>query len=151
MDLARQLSYNYIFRGLPKDVVAGIAIMATTRRYQGGDVIVRQFERGSDLFVLLEGTAKIKDYRGDAVAEFGPGSVIGEVALIDEESRSATVVAAGLVEVAVIPADVLIGLMDADAETRAVIMGNLSKVLCRRLRTTNEHLSQLREHTLAAS
>lgn len=151
MELAKQLSYNYIFRGLSREVVAGLAAMALERRYQGGDVLVRQFESSTDLFIIMEGTARIKDYRGDTVAEFGPGSVVGEMSLIDEDTRSATVVAAGPVSVAVIPASVLKGMMESDPEIKGTIMGNLSKVLCRRLRTTNDHISRMREGSLVAS
>lgn len=137
MELARTLSYNYIFRGLPKEVVAGIAAMAAVRDYMGGDTIVRQFDRSSDLFVILEGYALIKSYRGETVAEFGPGSVIGEVALIDEQPRSASVVARGPVKAAIISKQVLQGMMDTDPETARTLLMNISRVLCRRLRSMN--------------
>lgn len=149
MELARQLSYNYIFRGLRREVVAGLAAMAVVRRYEGGDILVRQFETSTDLLIILEGNARIKDFHDGTVAEFGPGSVVGEVALIDELTRSATVVAAGPVIVAVISADLLKSMMEADAEIKGTIMANLSKVLCRRLRTTNERVNRLTERPLA--
>lgn len=138
-DLPRTLRYNYVFRGLSRDVVAGIAALASTRHYRGGDIIVREFERNSDLIILLEGNARITSHSGDVVAEFGPGSVIGEIALIDEEPRSATVTAMHDVIVAVIPSKALNAFMDMDPQVGKVIMTNIARVLCRRMRTMNSH------------
>lgn len=143
MELARQLAYNYVFRGLPRKVVAGLAALAVERRFRGGDVIVRQFEQSDDLYVILEGSAKIRDFHGDEMTEFGPGSVVGEISLIDEQARSATVVAVGGTLCAVIPASMIRSMMDTDAETKATIMANLSRLLCRRLRSTNQRLTEL--------
>ena len=102
-DLAKTLRYNYVFRGLSRDVIAGIAALADMRYYRGGDVIVRQYDRNSDLIILLDGSARIKSVDEETIAEFGPGSIVGEIALIDEEPRSATVTAVGDVKAAIIP------------------------------------------------
>ncbi len=143
MELAKTLSYNYLFRGLTWEVVNGFAALATVKDFMGGDVLVRQFDYNSDLLILLEGTARIKTFSGETIAEFGPGSMIGEISLIDEQPRSATVVAVGTVKAAVIPATVFRGYMDTDPRTAAVVLMNVCKVLCRRLRTMNVHVDAL--------
>lgn len=140
MDLTKTLSYNYVFRGLPKHVVSGFAALAQIRELRGGDVLVRQFEKADELIIVLEGTARIRSYKGDALAEFGPGSIIGEMALIDEQPRSATVTCVGSCKVAVIPASVIRGMMSIDSRVEALINGNLCRVLVRRLRTMNARL-----------
>jgi CRP/FNR family cyclic AMP-dependent transcriptional regulator len=142
MELTKALSYNYVFRGLPKEVVAGIAALAEIRQYLGGDTIVRQFERTTDMYVLLEGSARIKSYSGRTLAEFGPGSVIGEIALIDDEPRSATVVAAGPIRAAVISAQLIRGMMETDPRIANVLVTNICRVLCRRLRTMNAYCAE---------
>jgi len=139
LDLARTLRYNYIFRGLSRDVVAGIAALADTRHYRGGDVIVRQYEHNSDLIIILDGSARIKSVDEETIAEFGPGSVVGEIALVDDEPRSATVTAVGDVTAAIIPSKSLHAVMDMDPEVGKVIMTNLARVLCRRMRSMNAH------------
>lgn len=136
-NLARALRYNYVFRGLSQDVIAGIAALADVRTYLGGDVIVRQFDRNSDLIILLEGNARITGMDGETIAEFGPGSVIGEIALVDDEPRSATVTAMHEVKVAVIPSRALRAVMDMDPHIGKVVMTNIARVLCRRMRTMN--------------
>lgn len=143
MDLAKTLSYNYVFRGLPKEVVAGIAAIARTKQFAGGDVIVRQFDRSNDLYILLEGGAAIRSFSGETLAEFGPGSIVGEISLVDEEPRSATVTCTKPTKVLVIPSTLLRGMMEADPSIGVTILANIGKVLCRRLRTMNVQLDSL--------
>jgi CRP/FNR family transcriptional regulator, cyclic AMP receptor protein len=60
--------------------------------YSQGDVIVREGGRSQSLFVILEGTATIaRD--GETLARPGPGEFFGEVSMIDQRPRSATVTA----------------------------------------------------------
>jgi CRP/FNR family cyclic AMP-dependent transcriptional regulator len=57
-----------------------------------GDFLFREGETGDKMYVLLEGNMEI--LLGDIVLETsGPGSLIGEMALIDSSPRTATVVA----------------------------------------------------------
>jgi CRP-like cAMP-binding protein len=57
-----------------------------------GDFLFRERESGDKMYVLLEGTAEIMV--GDLVVEAaGPGALLGEMALIDDSPRTASVVA----------------------------------------------------------
>jgi CRP-like cAMP-binding protein len=57
-----------------------------------GDFLFREGEGGDKMYVLLEGTAEIMV--GDLVVEAaGPGALLGEMALIDNSPRTASVVA----------------------------------------------------------
>jgi CRP/FNR family cyclic AMP-dependent transcriptional regulator len=143
MDLAKTLSYNYIFRGLSKGVINGLAGSAIITNFRGGDTLIRQFDHKSDLILILEGEALIRSFSGELLSEIGPGSIIGEIALIDEQPRSATVVAKGDMVGAVFHADAFRGMLDTDPKTAAVIYGNLARVLCRRLRSMNVQLDGL--------
>jgi CRP/FNR family transcriptional regulator, cyclic AMP receptor protein len=57
-----------------------------------GTVLVDQGDPGTDCFVIVDGTASVY-VRGEHVASSGPGSMVGEMALIDHRPRTATVVA----------------------------------------------------------
>lgn len=58
-----------------------------------GDVLVKQGERGEELFLLLDGVVEV-DVDGKTVAEIGPGAIVGERALLEAGARTATLRAA---------------------------------------------------------
>lgn len=56
----------------------------------GGKVLIRQGEHGDEFFVIAEGTVRI-ERDGKPVATRGPGEFVGEISLVDEGPRTATV------------------------------------------------------------
>jgi cAMP-dependent protein kinase regulator len=66
-----------------------------------GTDLVREGEPGDALFVIIDGEATVRR-EGHEVAHVGPGSYFGELAILDGAPRSATVVAASDVKVAVL-------------------------------------------------
>jgi CRP-like cAMP-binding protein len=149
MELPQALRYNYLFRGLSDAHLDEIMALTSSKTFHGGDTILRQFGRDNDLMVVLKGAAVIKTFSGDALIEIGPGMVLGEVSLIDTEPRSATVVAKGECDVAIIPAEAIQNMMRHNIEIRCVLMENLAKVLCARLRTANVQLDGAMASTAA--
>jgi CRP/FNR family transcriptional regulator, cyclic AMP receptor protein len=63
------------------------------RDYGAGDTIASEGSGGAGFFVIGEGTAKV-DVHGKQRATLGPGDYFGEIALIDEGARMATITAA---------------------------------------------------------
>ncbi len=59
---------------------------------EAGRVLVNQGQLGQEFFLIMEGTASVR--RGTRkIAELGPGDYFGELAVLDQGPRSATVVA----------------------------------------------------------
>jgi CRP/FNR family transcriptional regulator, cyclic AMP receptor protein len=89
-----------IFADLDPDAVAALERLAEVKDYPPGAVIVSQEERGDALFVLASGKVKVVLY-GDSGREIilsifkTPGDFFGEMSLLDNEPRSATVIADG--------------------------------------------------------
>ncbi len=70
--------------------------MATQRQFASGEIIIRENDIGETAFVIEQGRVRITKKRGGRtvyLAELGPGGTIGEMSMIDEKPRSATVAA----------------------------------------------------------
>jgi CRP-like cAMP-binding protein len=74
------------------------------RTLDAGDALVEQGDEGRELFLLLDGIVDV-EVDGDVVAEIGPGALLGERALLEGGTRTATVWATTPVRVVVIPPD----------------------------------------------
>jgi CRP/FNR family cyclic AMP-dependent transcriptional regulator len=81
-----------LFSGCSKKELRAIARAAKEVRHKPGAVIAREGDTGVGFFLILDGTAKIS-VGGKAKARLGPGDYFGEIALLDEGPRSATVTA----------------------------------------------------------
>lgn len=60
--------------------------------FDKGDVLMKEKEPGREAFLITEGRVSVKRGR-KVIAELGPGNLVGEMALIVDEPRSATVTA----------------------------------------------------------
>jgi CRP-like cAMP-binding protein len=80
---------------------ATVARHMETASLPEGVTLVEEGEEGDALFVIIEGAASVRR-KGTEVAVVGPGAWFGELALLDGEPRSATVVASEPTTVAVL-------------------------------------------------
>jgi CRP-like cAMP-binding protein len=81
-----------LFSGVKDKDLKKLSKRMTERSFGEGEVITTQGESGLGFFVIEDGNASVS--RDDKVVRnLGPGDFFGEVALIDEGPRSATVVA----------------------------------------------------------
>ena len=91
MDKAR-LKAIKLFAELDDADLAKIAAFADERSVSDGETIVREGDYSDDLIAIEEGTAAVKR-NGETVAELGPGDFFGEIGVMKNEMRAATVVA----------------------------------------------------------
>lgn len=135
---------NYLVFGLPDETIEEIAALAVCDGGLAGEVLARKGDKSSDLFVILDGTVNILTEGGDKLAEVGPASVLGEVALVDAGPRSATAVCRGLVKYAKLPAKELRAYMAQNKEAGFVMLANLARVLSMRLRAASVSIEDLK-------
>jgi CRP-like cAMP-binding protein len=104
--LTDALGRMWIFEGLAREERARLAALARTRVYKARATIVEKGDPPRELFVLLSGRAKVLTRGAEgadaALNVMGPGQVFGEVAILDGQPRSATVVALEECEIAVV-------------------------------------------------
>jgi CRP/FNR family cyclic AMP-dependent transcriptional regulator len=97
-----------LFSGLRKKDLRDLATQCREGKFSPGSVMLSQGEQGLGLFIITKGTARItQKNRPDGVEEVlgtaGAGEVIGEMALLDDLPRSATVTAVDEVSVLSLP------------------------------------------------
>lgn len=90
--MVKQLSSVALFEGLSTDELERVANLSDQIEVDAGTELVDQGDPGTFCFVLVEGTASVF-VNGDYVSTSGPGSMVGEMALLDLRPRTATVIA----------------------------------------------------------
>jgi CRP/FNR family cyclic AMP-dependent transcriptional regulator len=81
-----------LFSACSKRDLRRIASLVDELEVPEGKVLIRQGEPGWECFVIAEGKAKAT-VRGKGSIALGPGDVVGEMSLLDQRPRSATVTA----------------------------------------------------------
>jgi CRP/FNR family cyclic AMP-dependent transcriptional regulator len=81
-----------LFNGLSKKQLREVSSLTTQLNEPAGTELTKEGRIGNEFIIVLEGEIEIR--RGDdVVATRGPGSYVGEIALLDNRPRTATVVA----------------------------------------------------------
>jgi CRP/FNR family cyclic AMP-dependent transcriptional regulator len=97
-----------LFSGLDKKELQDLGRECREKSFNAGATIIKQGDSGAGLYIITGGHGKIMKEHGPDRAEeelgtFGPGSVIGEMALLDDFPRSANVVSTEPVTALVLP------------------------------------------------
>lgn len=127
---------------LETDDLGRIAELAVPREFEPGHVVFREGDASDTCYIVRSGRARaVREHSGGrtiTLATFGPGDIFGELALFEDERRSATVEAIERCSVVAVLGPDMRRLM---AEHPG-ISARLVIALGRRLRETNERLSR---------
>src|SRR5215510_6835219 len=119
-------------------------MVMTIRRYEVGEVIVREHDWGDTAYIIEQGQVEVsKDLNGQQVhlANLGAGDAFGEMSMIDEKPRSATVTAVTETVVREIQRDAFFHSLQTDPEVALTLL----KVLFERLREAHTLILQLQK------
>lgn len=134
LDLLRKVP---LFAGLGRREIERLGMLADEVELPEGRVLMRQGDRGEDLFILIDGRVRI-ERDGQPVAERGSAEILGEIALVDGGPRSATVTLAEPSRLLVIGRRAFHQLMDEFPSVRMEILTTLAKRV-RNIDTTSIH------------
>jgi serine/threonine protein kinase len=91
---------------LPETALREITAAAVERLYRPLELMVRQGDAPDGLLILLEGSAHARLHEADApIGRFSRGDIVGEMALVTHEPRSADVIADTAVRALLVPTD----------------------------------------------
>ena len=146
-DLKAFLLDTPFFGGLPDPSLDLLISMLVERRFDVGATVVAEGEPGRSMFVVHSGelaVSKLLDSgRIIQMSRLAPGDFFGEMTLIEMQNRSATVIAESPTVLYELAAGKLYACYKADIHAYVIIMQNISRELCRRLRRADNRIAEL--------
>jgi serine/threonine protein phosphatase PrpC/CRP-like cAMP-binding protein len=142
------LSRMPIFSRLSERELLRVMQVVEVRLYKDGDVVIREGDKGDELFIVLDG--KVRIARGDQViTHLGQGEHVGEMALIRSVPRSATVSAVGEAELVSIRRQDFFEILRKEHEVAVKMLWQFLGVLADRLDKTNNQLHEAKRELAA--
>ncbi len=95
MNLTQVLQSVDLFEGLAVDEIEQVAHVCTEQRFSKGQIIAKEGEQGDELYIITEGFVEVllgekPSSSARVVVSLGSGQVLGEMALLDQGPRSAS-------------------------------------------------------------
>ncbi len=133
-----------IFADLEGDELERVAEICQEQQFKFGKTIFKEDEPGNRLFIISEGEVRIsRDVPGsgeEALAVLKPGACFGEMAVLDRSTRSTDAIAnTDCVLITITRSDFEM-LLDFDRELGYKVLWSVIRLLCDRLRVTNDNL-----------
>ena len=141
------LSSNELFSSLDPGTVARIAEVGRVEHWKEGALVLEEGAYGPRMMVILKGSVEIlrRDPAGvqQAVSELSSGQVLGEMSLLLDLPRTATVRARDDLEVFAIDRQAFQDLVQAEEPAFLRLGFELSRILARRLMALNDRVMSL--------
>ena len=131
MPIFRYLSYRELVR---------LMNITQVRRYEEGEVIIEEGTDGEELFILLEGSAKLSK-AGNFITDLSQGDHFGEMALVDSAPRSASITAGPDARLMIITRTDFYEIIRNESKLSVKLLWSFVQVLTDRLRKTTAQLS----------
>ena len=127
------------FSNFVEEEIEGLLRLASHRSYKARDVLFREGDEGSEMFVILSGDVRISKLNEDGIdiilAQLSSGDCFGEMSMIDSSKRSATATADSELNVMILQEEVL----KHNLALAYKLFKNFSVMMATRLRTLNKN------------
>ena len=145
-DITALLNQMELFEDLSNRDLRQIAQIAYRRFYAAGEAIVIEGQDAAGMYIIMDGevevTKELEDGSVVRLAALDSGNFFGDVGLIDNSPRTATVQAVRDSEMIGFFRPELLKLMDSHARLASSLIFTLAKIVASRLRFTNRKLQE---------
>ena len=135
------------FGGLSGASLDLLVSMLVERRFDVGHIVVAEGEPGRSMFIVHSGKLAVSKLGASGrvvrMAGLEPGDFFGEMTLIEIQNRSATVVAESRTVLYELTTRDLYTYYKADLHAYVIVMQNVNRELCRRLRRSDNRIAEL--------
>ena len=151
-DLKAFLLATPFFGGLSDASLELLVSMLVERRFDAGATVAAEGEQGRSMFVVRSGELVVSK-RGESgrvirIATLQAGDFFGEMTLIEMQNRSATVTAESPTVLYELTARNLYTYYKDDIHAYVMVMQNINRELCRRLRRADDRIVELANASL---
>jgi len=126
-----------LFADLNTEQIQQVSTMGDISTYNAGDVVVREHQSADSMYIIFSGIAKVTKHDDNGteveIARLQAGDFFGELALLDEGTRSATVICETNCDLFVLNRESFLKLLD---ESDTMMIYGLMKALTQRVRAS---------------
>ena len=134
--------FHEIYDNEVEEIIADCMVAS----YQPGDFIINQGDTNTDICVLLQGHAKVtisKDGKDQDVAKLNKGDLFGELVLINETKRTASIVAVDQCDILVMTYENFFSYFQKKPKVFALMVLNVTRLITKRLKNSTETIQKL--------
>ena len=146
-DLNAFLLATPFFGGLSEASLDLLVSMLVERRFEAGATVVTEGAPGRSMFIVHSGELMVSKLGNSGhvirMSRLQPGDFFGEMTLIEMQNRSASVVADSPTLLYELTARDLYRYYKADTHAYVIVMQNINRELCRRLRRADNRIAEL--------
>ena len=134
-----------LFESLTERQVKKFVLLANQKRFEDGEPIVSAADVSREMYVILDGAAKVvaktKTGQKRVMEKLAVGDVIGELAFLNNVPRTADVIATGSVEALILSPGSIEKVINADSKISAKVYKNLSRLVATRLSSATQRVA----------
>ncbi len=142
--IVTKLQETDLFKSLPAEDIERIAAIGSLRTYQKNDIVCKEGSIENELYVIFSGKVSIwKSYETpDAIylGSYEAGSILGEIGVIEQIPRSATIVSTMEIDVFVIDGLNIRKILNENSQVAGVFLRSLTKIVVRNTSELTQNL-----------
>lgn len=132
-----------LLKDIEKKELTNIANAVVVRDFEKGKTVFYEDDKGTSLYIIISGSVKVSIYSDDGrehvIGSLKEKDFFGELSLIDGQPRSTSIVALDKLKVITLSRDNFIQLLKTNPE----IISKIIESLCKKIRKTDSHISDL--------